>query len=131
VNRLAVLFLALVLVVSLTPRAKAQEQLPVKLVSISMAVPGGSDATIAVQTAPGAACRIAVRYGSGPAEASGLRPKTADTKGAVSWTWQVDVQVTAGWWPVTVTCSDGVRQATLETMLVTRVAPEECEDFSS
>ena len=121
-NRSSVVFCTLVLLVTLTPPAHAQ-QLQVRLVSSPGLVRSGDDATIAVQTNPGAACRIAVRYHSGPSDARALRPKTADARGIASWTWQVETGAVNGRWPVVITCSAGGRQVTLETTLVTRAVP--------
>jgi hypothetical protein len=114
-----VLALALGLVLALTPLVSAQ-QLQIKLVSLSSPVSPGDDATIAVQTAPNASCLITVRYKSGPSKASGLVPKTSDSKGNVSWTWRVGSRTTPGKWPITVTCSSGGRQGTLGTAFVVR-----------
>ncbi len=97
-NRSAVLFVALVLLVTLTPPAHAQP-LQVRLVSLSWLVRSGDDATIAVQTDPGAVCLITVRDNSGPSDARTLRPKTADARGIVSWTWQVEAGTIGGRWP--------------------------------
>ena len=121
-NRFAVLLVALILLVTLTPPAHAQ-QLQIRLVTLSGSVRSGDDATIAVQTDPGAVCLITVRYNAGPSDARALRPKTADARGMVSWTWQVETGIVYGRWPIVVTCSAGGRQATLEATLATRAVP--------
>jgi hypothetical protein len=111
--------LALVLVLALTSLALAQ-QLQIALVKISSPVRPGDDATITVQTAPTASCLITVRYKSGPSRARGLDPQEADARGRVTWTWRVGSRTTPGRWPITVTCSSGGRQGTLETSFVVR-----------
>jgi hypothetical protein len=45
-----------------------------------------------------------VTYNSGPSSAQGLGPKTANSAGAVSWTWQIGGNTALGTYPVDVTC---------------------------
>ncbi len=111
--------LVLVLVLALTSLALAP-QLQMTLVKVSSPVSRGDDATITVQTTPKASCMITVRYKSGPSRARGLGPQEADAQGRVTWTWRVGSRTTPGKWPVTVTCSSGGRQGTLETSFVVR-----------
>jgi len=94
--------------------------LEVKLVSVTSPVSPGDDATITVQTAPGATCLITVRYKSGPSKARGLSPKAADSQGRLSWTWRVGSRTSQGTWPITVTCNSGGQQATLQASFVVR-----------
>lgn len=110
-NRSAVVFFALVLLVTLAPPAHAQ-QLQLRFVSPPGLVRSGDDATIAVQTDPGAACQISVRYNSGPSDARALRPKTADARGMVSWTWHIvgDLDKEANHVHTTRSCFSGTRQ---------------------
>src|SRR5260370_16400337 len=61
--------------------------LRVAVVSLSSPVAPSGDATLEVQTTPGAACRIAVHYKSGPSRARGLVPKPADRNGPAPWLW--------------------------------------------
>ena len=91
------------------------EQLSVALASLTSPVSPGNAASITVKTAPSAACTITVAYKSGPSRAKGLDTKTATQDGVVSWAWIVGTRTTPGTWPITVTCSAGGRQATLET----------------
>lgn len=56
-------------------------------------------------TTPGSACAIEVAYLSGPSEAKGLDPATADGGGSVSWSWVVGPNTTVGMWPVDVRCT--------------------------
>jgi len=111
--------LAMVLVLALTSLAPAQ-QLQVALVKVSSPVSPRDDTAITVQTAPKASCMITVRYKSGPSKARGLDPREADAQGKVTWTWRVGSRTTPGKWPITVTCSSGGRQGTLETSFVVR-----------
>lgn len=115
-----VLTLAVALLSALTPSPVLAQPLPVRLVSVTSPVPPGADATLTLQTSPEALCLITVRYKSGASKASGLVPKTADSRGVVSWTWRVGSQTTPGRWPITVTCSAGGQHGTLETSFEVR-----------
>lgn len=88
------------------PSPKTTQPTPteVTITSITSPVRRGANATVAVKTAPGASCSIIVIYKSGPSEAQGLYPKTADSQGSVSWKWMVGTRTTPGNWPVTITC---------------------------
>ncbi len=113
--------LALALIATLTlPSLVSAQALQIKLVSLTSPVSPGQDATISVLTAPGAACSITVVYKSGPSKAAGLGPKTTDAKGMASWTWRVGTRTTPGRWPITVACSAGSQQGTLETSFVVK-----------
>ncbi len=107
--------LAVILIFAVAPSPVRAQPLPVRIVSVTSPVSPGADATLTVQTAPGALCLITVRYKSGPSKARGLDPKTADSRGIVAWTWRVGTRTTPGRWPIIVTCSAGSRQGTLET----------------
>jgi hypothetical protein len=63
-----------------------------------------SFASLEAQTVPGATCSIVVTYKSGTSRESGLTPKTADARGAVSWTWVIGRATTLGEWPIDVAC---------------------------
>ncbi len=101
-----------------SPEPRSQDKLSVALVSLTSPVSPGNVASITVKTAPSAERAIVVTYKSGPSRAQGLDPKTANHDGIVSWAWIVGTQTTPGEWPVTVTCSTGSRQSTLETSFV-------------
>lgn len=103
-----------------TPSPVRAQPLPVRLVSPTSPVSPGDDATVTVQTTPGALCLITVRYKSGPSRARGLVPKIADSRGIVTWTWRVGTRTTPGRWPIIVTCSADGRQGTLETSFEVR-----------
>ncbi len=119
-RKVLVLTLAVALLVSIAP-SPVRAQLQVRFVSVTSPVSPGDDATLTVQTAPGAECLITVRYKSGPSKARGLVPKEADGRGLVSWTWRVGTRTTPGRWPIIVTCSAGGRQGTLETSFEVRI----------
>jgi hypothetical protein len=98
----------------------AAADLLVALVSVSTPAPRGSEAIVRAQTVPGATCSIEVRYRSGPSRARGLEPKAADTRGEVSWRWQVGSSTTPGRWPILVICSKGPDRGTLYTSFEVR-----------
>lgn len=112
------LVLVLAVIFAGATSARAAEQLAVALVSITSPVNHGNPATIAIKTAPGAACRITVSYKSGPSRAKGLTPKTSNSQGMVTWTWLVGSRTTPGTWPVSVRCSAGERTGALQTSIV-------------
>lgn len=111
------IFLIAALSVALVSVPQAQpvlaQQLQVGLITLTSPVSAGDDASITVQTAPGALCLITVTYKSGPSRARGLAPKTADSQGRVSWIWRVGTRTTPGRWQIIVTCSAAGRQGTL------------------
>ncbi len=79
-----------------------------------------TDATLEIQTTPGASCSITVLYKSGPSRAKGLGPKTADGKGRVVWQWRVGSNTTPGEWPIIVSCSKGEERRQLRTAFEVR-----------
>lgn len=89
----------------------------VSIVSFTENVKAGSKATIAIQTAEGAACSIVVVYASGPSKAQGLEPKVADGHGQASWTWTVGSSTTPGDRQVTVTCQQGTQSGSVNATL--------------
>src|SRR5262249_3054921 len=97
------------------PPAQQTPALTVQIVSVTSLVRRNSNATLVVQTAPGAQCAITVTYRSGPSTAAGLDPKTADGAGRVGWTWPVGGNTTPGSWPTEVRCSAGGQTATGRT----------------
>src|SRR5439155_667585 len=104
---LVIPFLTLLILAPVAYTQPIEQQIEVKLVSITSPVSPGKDATITVHTAPNANCQITVLYKSGPSKAQGLFPKSADSQGQVSWTWRVGSNTTPGRWLITVTCSSG------------------------
>jgi hypothetical protein len=101
-----------------SPAAVVQQPLPITVISLTSPVSHGNAANLSVRTAPGAECTITVTYKSGPSRARGLVPNTAGDDGIVSWTWIVGTRTTPGKWPITVACSAGGRQGTLETAFI-------------
>src|SRR3989442_5283811 len=69
------------LLLALTASAIWAADLRVSVVSLSSPAAPSSDATLEIQTTPGASCSITVLYKSGPSRAKGLGPKMADGKG--------------------------------------------------
>jgi hypothetical protein len=79
----------------------------VQLVSVVGGAPR-SNASVTVQTRPGAACSIVYVTPAGTtSQAQGLTRKTAGQDGRVSWSWVIGSNTRAGTGSVTVTC-DGV-----------------------
>jgi hypothetical protein len=78
--------------------------LPISVVSLSSPVAPFDDATMEIQTKPGANCAISVLYKSGPSRARGLISQVADRKGRIGWRWRVGSNTTPGRWPIVVTC---------------------------
>jgi hypothetical protein len=113
----AIVTMLVLLLAGVSP-AVSQQRLPVMLVALTSPVSHGSAASITVKTTPQAACNITVTYKSGPSRAKGLAPKTADAQGIVSWSWMVGTRTTPGTWPISVNCSGGGRQGTLEIAFV-------------
>jgi hypothetical protein len=72
--------------------------------SITSPVIPGDNASVIVKTNPGSWCTITVVYDKTASTDSGLKGKTADEFGSVSWTWTVSRSATLGKWPVTITC---------------------------
>jgi len=94
--------------------ASTQGSLDLVITSVTSPVAPGGTATLVAQTMPGAACTITVYYKSGPSQASGLEPKTADSSGGVSWTWKVGSRTSLGTWRVVVTASANGQTITKE-----------------
>lgn len=95
-------------------------ELPISLVSLSSPVAPFSDATMEIQTRPGANCGISVLYKSGPSRARGLGPQIADSKGRIGWRWRVGSNTTPGRWPIVVTCQKDGDAGELRTNLEVR-----------
>ena len=72
--------------------------------SLSSTVAPGSNAMVTVKTNPGSWCTITVIYDKTSSNDSGLKGKTADEFGSISWTWTVGASTPIGKWPVTITC---------------------------
>ena len=85
-----------------------------EIVSVTSPVSKGAYASLTAKTSPNASCSITVYYKSGPSEASGLGPKTADASGMVSWTWKVASRTTSGTWRIVVNCNGITKETTFE-----------------
>jgi hypothetical protein len=104
-----------------TPRPTAGSgTISVRITSLTSPVSPGAIAALLARTTRGASCSIVVEYKSGPSQAAGLGPKTANNSGSVSWTWKIGSRTTAGSWPVTVSCSSGGKSASSRATLVVR-----------
>lgn len=110
---------ALVLLLSFVSPVLAAD-LPVSLVSLSSPIAPFADATLQIQTTPGANCRITVLYKSGPSRAKGLFPQSADAQGRIAWTWRVGSNTTPGRWPIVVTCEKSGDEGELRTSFEVR-----------
>jgi hypothetical protein len=93
--------------------APTKKPLSVAQVSLTESVRAGDEATIVIDTATAAECVIDVIYDSGPSEASGLKDRTADGAGTVTWSWIVERNTAAGTYPIEITCFKGERIGSL------------------
>ncbi|WP_303799572.1 thermonuclease family protein [Alicyclobacillus macrosporangiidus] len=84
-----------------------------RIIASHLDVARGDEASVTIQTAPGAQAHIEVRYKSGPSHAKGLVDQTADASGRVTWTWTVGTSTTPGDWPVTITSNGQTVQTTV------------------
>ncbi|MBE0448263.1 MAG: S-layer homology domain-containing protein [Actinobacteria bacterium] len=98
--------------------AIAPPTLTLEIISVTSPVGQGEPANLIARTAPGAECNVTVIYASGPSDAEGLEPKTADPDGLVSWTWIVGTRTTPGKWPIIVTATLGGETITEETSFI-------------
>jgi micrococcal nuclease len=108
------------LLLLLSAASPAWAELPISVVSLTSPVAPFTDATIQVQTSPGASCSITVLYKSGPSRAKGLAPQTADSRGRVTWIWRVGSNTTPGQWPIAVRCQKGYDSGELKTSFEVR-----------
>ncbi len=90
-----------------------KKPLPIGEVSLTESVEGGDKANVVIDTATAAECVIEVTYDTGPSEAPGLDPKTADGAGTVTWSWTVDETTAKGTYPIDITCFKGERLGSL------------------
>ncbi len=85
-----------------------------QVVSLTSPVAPGANAALTIKTAPGAYCTITVIYKSGPSQAAGLGPQTADPNGTVTWQWKVGSSTARGVWSIVVTSERQGEKETLE-----------------
>jgi micrococcal nuclease len=76
-------------------------------------VKDGQYAWVTITTKAKARGTIQVVYKSGPSKASGLGPKTADSKGHITWKWRVGTNTTPGNYTVTITANGKTIRKTL------------------
>lgn len=81
--------------------------------SLSSPIQRGSNASISIQTSPGANCSISVIYKSGPSNAAGLGPQIANGNGIITWSWKVGTKTTPGTWSIHVSCNQGGNSSTI------------------
>jgi len=97
------------------PGANVPENASVE--TITSPVTPGSNVALDVQTLGGSTCTITAVYNKIPSTDSGLKQKTADTYGVISWSWTVGADTPLGSWPVTVTCTHNQKTAVVQSML--------------
>ncbi len=90
-----------------------KKPLPVAEVSLTESVQGGDKAKVVIDTATSAECVIGVTYDTGPSDAEGLVPTTADGDGKVTWSWTVGTDIAKGTYPIDITCFKGERNGAL------------------
>ncbi|MCM3571469.1 DNA/RNA non-specific endonuclease [Neobacillus mesonae] len=66
----------------------------------TLTVNPGDKSTVTVKTKPNVQGTIEVDYASGPSHAEGLEPKTSDSNGNISWTWEVGTRTKPGTYDV-------------------------------
>lgn len=101
-----------------SPPCLSTGPLTLEFIFVSSPVKAGAFATVTVKTAPGAYCKITVKYPTGDSTATGLGPKTADANGRVTWSWKVGTQTAAGTHTIVVTaelCGESVKKDTTFT----------------
>ena len=96
---------------AITPAAP----LALALLSVSSPVVPNSDASVVIQTEPGAVCSIAVFYSSGPSQAQGLGQKTAGPDGRCQWVWTVGPNTSEGAYRITLRVELAGRRNQLDT----------------
>jgi hypothetical protein len=84
------------------PDSSITNAFPITFTRLMSPVHAGGTGRLEIKTEPYAECEIIVEYMSGPSEAEGLTPKTADSSGRVTWVWAIGTRTTPGEWPVTV-----------------------------
>jgi hypothetical protein len=97
--------------VRMRPKPAADVPVSASVQSLTSPVTPGSNASITVRTNPEAKCKITVEYDEVKSKDSGLKKKTSDELGMVSWTWTVEESVPEGRWPVDVTCAQKDKSA--------------------
>ena len=94
------------------------------ITSFMTSVSPGNNATISIQTNPGAVCAITVIYNNVPSKDSGLQSKTADEYGTLTWSWTVEDTVSLGQWPITITCTHNKKDAVVTSTVDVTKTPD-------
>ena len=89
--------------------------LPVDVTKRTASVARSARASVTIKTTTGAECGIDVRYRSGSSTATGLEPKTANAKGAITWKWVVARSIAKGTVPIVITCTLGDQSGRVDT----------------
>lgn len=98
-----------------TPAPTTSTGLSITFASVSSPISKGSYASVSISTSAGASCSITVTYNSGPSQASGLEPQTANGSGGITWSWKVGTKTASGTYPISVNCSSGGQSASKST----------------
>jgi competence protein ComEC len=80
----------------------AQEDITINVISLTSPINAGSNASLNIQTLPGANCSITVYYKSGASQAAGLGSQVANSSGKASWSWKVGSRTSPGIWEIIV-----------------------------
>lgn len=94
-----------------TSMSAAPPSAGVRITSVTSPVSPGQTASLAAQTSANSGCSLAVTLPSGSQSTSqGLGPKTADSSGAVTWSWKIGTRTGAGTATATVSCGSSTDQ---------------------
>ncbi len=99
------------------PETKAPETAAqtLRLVSVTSPCRNGDDATVTIIGKPNTEYSIGVYYATRASEAQGLKKKTADANGNLSWTWSVGLNTTPGTHAITIRGGDEKLEITFDT----------------
>jgi hypothetical protein len=92
-----------------TPTPTPQPTPPLTILTSRLQARTNKSVTLQATTQPGISCTIDVGYTPPPQ----LDSVTADDKGAVRWSWRVSSQVRPGSYPIQVSCSGAMANATI------------------
>ena len=84
------------------PEEEIPLELSISVISLTSPIKPGANATLQIQTTPGADCTITVHYKSGPSQAAGLGSQFANSNGIATWSWKVGSRTTPGVWEIVV-----------------------------
>lgn len=86
----------------------------IQLVYLSDCVSAGNKARISIKGEPYTDYSISVYYNSGESTASGLRTKTSDEEGKVSWSWKVGTRTSPGVYPIYISSTNSKFKTSFE-----------------